>query len=579
MAEYNTVYAAVKPELPKILQEEQIYVYIPKTYTLNLADIDSIWMRNGYKNNSVNYDTLNRAQFWGTARIDARTVDGKWHYFSVSTLFELAIKGGYCINLDASELANALQINIDSDDLAKDFHRINKTKKNVPAYSGSTATSVGYDYSPNANTLVQRGGNGEAQFNWILSNYWRKYGGSESLYISDVAKQLTGNGAYVVTKTSTDTGTFSSTIISYLQQLPQRQIQYDGKIYYRMDPVTAPNGYLNYIHIDALDVNGGHDITAKCFNVNISSGAWKVFDLIAGTGLSGDYIPINKTQSSVVPRCQNGQVNWTSATSEKGANTISMRDSTGSSTFHNVRVGNAVTDINGGYLTDARILAYGTNRTYTEVGITKTETDTGTLDSSQLIILQAYSQTHIQYDNQTYYRMDPLNAPDGTLNYIHIDSVQDGNGGYKATGKCFSITVSTRAWQVVDVNFSDKIYQHSIYFELTGAGTTSDRQVWDIQLVITTSSPQKITKNTLYKYIIKSEYPLTVGTPISVYRAKVQGPQGMGIGKMSVKHETGEISDTDYYYFEVMSMDGISETIAEKNPGSFEQFVDTVTEV
>ena len=49
--------------------------------------------------------------------------------------------------------------------------------------------------------------------------------------------------------------------------------------------------------------------------------------------------------------------------------------------------------------------------------------------------------------------MDPTNAPDGTLNFIHIDSIQDGESGYKATGKCFSITTSTRAWQVVDIDF------------------------------------------------------------------------------------------------------------------------------
>ena len=49
--------------------------------------------------------------------------------------------------------------------------------------------------------------------------------------------------------------------------------------------------------------------------------------------------------------------------------------------------------------------------------------------------------------------MDPLSAPDGTLNYVHIDSVQDGNGGYKTAVKCFSVTVSTRAWKVVDLDF------------------------------------------------------------------------------------------------------------------------------
>ena len=66
--------------------------------------------------------------------------------------------------------------------------------------------------------------------------------------------------------------------------------------------------------------------------------------------------------------------------------------------------------------------------------------------------------------------MDPTNAPDGTLNFIHLDSIDDGSGGYKATGKCFSITVSTRKWKVFDLNFggstpasqTTEIYRHGI---------------------------------------------------------------------------------------------------------------------
>ena len=73
--------------------------------------------------------------------------------------------------------------------------------------------------------------------------------------------------------------------------------------------------------------------------------------------------------------------------------------------------------------------------------------------SSELVTLQNYPQVHIKYDNQIYYRMDPINAPDGTYNFVHLDSIEDGNGGYKATGKCFSITISTRAWKVFDLDF------------------------------------------------------------------------------------------------------------------------------
>lgn len=340
------------------------------------------------------------------------------------------------------------------------------------------------------------------------------------------------------------------------------------------DSTTGENKYKEFPCVIKLPL-----IPGKYISMDANSDGDALEVKVDETDLALDYVPINKVQSSVVPRCQNGQVNWTLATSDIVNNTIVMRNAIGDSKFHNAQIGNAITDTNGGYLSDARMLAYGTNKSYTESVVNKTETDIGTIGTSQLTLLASYPQMHIQYDGQTYYRMDPMNAPDGTLNYIHIDSIQDGNGGYKATGKCFSITVSTRAWQVVDVNFSDKIYQHAIYFEITGAGTTSTAQVWGIELVITTSSQTKITKNTLYKYISKSEYPLIGGTPIAVYRAKVSGPQGMGVGKISVRHEVGEISTTDYYYFEVMSMDGISETIAGKDAESFDQFVDTVTEV
>lgn len=83
----------------------------------------------------------------------------------------------------------------------------------------------------------------------------------------------------------------------------------------------------------------------------------------------------------------------------------------------------------------------------------KTPTDTGTMSADLLAVFTGTPNSHIIYDNQLYYRIDPTNAPNGTLNFIHIDSIDDGNGGYKATGKCFSITVSTRAWQVVDLDF------------------------------------------------------------------------------------------------------------------------------
>ena len=85
--------------------------------------------------------------------------------------------------------------------------------------------------------------------------------------------------------------------------------------------------------------------------------------------------------------------------------------------------------------------------------IASVTTNTGTLTANDLTTLLTMPQMTVNYQHQIYYRMDPTYAKDGTLNYIHIDSIDDGNGGYKATGKCFSVTVSTREWQVVDLDF------------------------------------------------------------------------------------------------------------------------------
>lgn len=104
--------------------------------------------------------------------------------------------------------------------------------------------------------------------------------------------------------------------------------------------------------------------------------------------------------------------------------------------------------------------------------IDKTTYDTGTLTVEQLESIEI-SNRRIIYDDQVYYRMDPQSAPDDTLNYIHIDSIQDGNGSYKATGKCFSVTVSTRAWQVVDLDFGGGTRTtHNLTITNSATGTT-----------------------------------------------------------------------------------------------------------
>lgn len=189
------------------------------------------------------------------------------------------------------------------------------------------------------------------------------------------------------------------------------------------------------------------------------------------TALALDYIKLDKTKTSAIPQNNSGILSWLPTSISPTAYSLVQRDGNGNGSFTTVGI-DAVASKND--LTADRVslieLRRACNRNDAELSITKTTTDTGTVNAATIGILQYYPQLHIQYDNQTYYRMDPVSAPDGTLNYIHLDSIQNGGGTYKATGKCFSVTVSTRAWQVVDLDFG-RSYTHNIIIE---NGSTGD---------------------------------------------------------------------------------------------------------
>lgn len=318
-------------------------------------------------------------------------------------------------------------------------------------------------------------------------------------------------------------------------------------------------------------------VPGKYVSMNATSDKKNIEVKVDDTALALDYYKIDKSQTtSTIPYWDGTKAGTLKVARDSVGNSVAKRDAEGDCFFNKILV-NRLSSKTGSYNMPITAAYYGG---YSDgLTVEKTPTNTGTLTVDTLTLLKEYPNIGLKYDNQSYIRMVPTSAPDGTLNYIHIDSIEDGNGGYKATGKCFSITPSTREWKVFDLDFGGKVYQHAIHFELTGAGTSSTANVWDIELVITTSSPNQITKNTLYKYISTSDYPLQGGTPISVYRQKIQGPQGMGIGRMSVQHEVGEISNTDHYNFELMSMDGISETITDRDQNGLDSFFDTVTEV
>lgn len=194
---------------------------------------------------------------------------------------------------------------------------------------------------------------------------------------------------------------------------------------------------------------------------------------IDDTKLALDYWKIQKTPVNTAPLwvAATGATDYAATTSEANGGTFAYRDSNSNASFG--IVGIDALSLKGHY-NSTRVslyqLVFTCHPSESEIKVTKSATDTGTLDSNTLYNLKTYSQIHIQYDNQTYYRMDPMKAPNGTLNFIHLDTVQT-DSGYAARGKCFSITTSTRAWEVVDMSFGPHTHQLTITDNETNANT------------------------------------------------------------------------------------------------------------
>ena len=239
-------------------------------------------MSGGYGNiQSVQYDTAHGARVNGSATVNyVDSTTGMPTSKSFSMASEMPIVPGKYVFIDATEDNKNIEVKVDDTALALDYYKINKTPvASVPAYSPTAGrTNIKYTFPETGNSLVQRGANGEARFNWILANQWKRIGSSFTIDFYDTVRQLVA-GRLVVNKTTSNTGTLTVEDLTNLRKLPQYQIQYDNQTYYRMDPMDAPDGTLNYIHLDG---NGGHKATGKCFSVTVSTRAWKVFDLDFG---------------------------------------------------------------------------------------------------------------------------------------------------------------------------------------------------------------------------------------------------------------------------------------------------------
>ena len=220
-------------------------------------------------------------------------------------------------------------------------------------------------------------------------------------------------------------------------------------------------------------------VPGKYISMNATSDNKKMEVKVDDTALALDYIKLDKTKASAIPQNNAGVLTWIPTSINPTQYSLLQRDVNGNGRLQAL-YNNLLVSLDAPYMQANMNEVYRACRTAgTDQIIDKTPTDTGTMSADLLAVFLGTPNSHIIYDNQLYYRIDPTNAPDGTLNFIHIGSIDDGNGGYKATGKCFSITVSTRAWKVFDLDFggstrtthnltlTDSSTGTNIYFSLT----------------------------------------------------------------------------------------------------------------
>lgn len=206
----------------------------------------------------------------------------------------------------------------------------------------------------------------------------------------------------------------------------------------------------------------------KYISMNATSDNKKLEVKVDDTTLAQDYIKISKTLTyDSSPVIEGGITVWYPTTQYPQGQSFAWRNAEGDCQFHDIGIGGGVRGLDGSYRTTLQQIYFSCADIYFTVA--KTTTDTGTIGPIDFTRIQAYPNIRINYDNQIYILQDPNTAPDGTLNYVHIDSIQDGQGGYTMTGKCFSVTVSTRAWQVVDL--STRLYEHDILLNDEASGT------------------------------------------------------------------------------------------------------------
>ena len=247
---------------------------------------DGLEQINNWSNGTVSgvtYDTTDGAKVTQTTTVDyTDSTDGSTKHQQFDTTTTLPIVPGKYISMNATSDNKKMEVKVDDTALALDYYKADKTWSNIPAvYLGDIVALI---YGPDAtsNSVARRDINGNCKFNKLYVNRLATEIGE-----CDMPIQAAYYGGFIdgftIEKTPTDTGTLTATLISKIQDYPNAGLKYDNQSYIRMDPKNAPNGTLNYIHLDSIeDENGGYKATGKCFSITVSTREWKVFDLDFG---------------------------------------------------------------------------------------------------------------------------------------------------------------------------------------------------------------------------------------------------------------------------------------------------------
>ena len=147
---------------------------------------------------------------------------------------------------------------------------------------------------------------------------------------------------------------------------------------------------------------------------------------IDDTKLALDYVKIDKTKNSVVPRYSNGAISWIKLGWSAVPYSIAYRDDNGNCNFNNVNLSTGFTINNANYsATRMNYLAQQDLVIADQVG--------GTLTTEETNYIKYYVVCRLIIDGKVYYRTSPIDKSITTVRFMSCDS----------TGTIYTLTCDT----------------------------------------------------------------------------------------------------------------------------------------